>query len=60
MTADELLKEIDECHGPCGEMCLSCPEAHFLKEIREVIVNLMKENHDLHLQVAQANSLIFF
>lgn len=60
MTADELLKEIDECCGPCGKLCISCPEGRYLKEIKEVIKALLKENHELHLQVAQANSLLYF
>ena len=43
MTAEKLLEEIDDCYGPCGRICLSCPEAHYLKEIRDVIVALMEE-----------------
>lgn len=43
MTAEELIDDIDNCHGPCGNLCLSCPEAHYLQEIRQVIINLMRE-----------------
>ena len=59
-TADEVLKELDECYGPCHRICISCPEAEYLKEIRDVIMGLLKENHELKLQVSQANSLLFF
>jgi len=60
MTAEELLKEIDDCVGPCGRICISCPEGAFLKEIRDVIIALQKENHELRLQASQLNSIIFF
>ena len=60
MTAEELLKEIDDCVGPCGRICISCPEGAFLKEIRDVIIALQKENHELRLQASQLNSIMFF
>ena len=44
MTAKEMIEDIDTCRGPCGKLCLSCPEGWYLKEIKEVIVNLMEEN----------------
>ena len=47
MTAKELLKDLDTCTGPCGNLCLSCPESRYLPEIREVLVNLMEENRRL-------------
>ena len=47
MTAEELLKDIDTCTGPCGKLCLSCPESRYLPEIREVLVRLMEENEKL-------------
>ena len=43
MTPEELLEDIDNCYGVCGKLCLSCPEAHYLAEIREVVVGLMQE-----------------
>lgn len=60
MTAEELLKEIDDCVGPCGRICISCPEGAFLKEIRDVIIALQKENHELRLQASQLNNIMFF
>ena len=67
MTAEELIHDIDTCHGPCGDLCLSCPEAHYLKDIREVVVGLMDENKKLHQCITQLqkdlsmlDGLIFF
>ena len=60
MTAEELLKDFDDCYGPCGKLCLSCPEARYLKEIKEVIEGLLKENHELRMQAAQVNSVLYF
>ena len=53
MTAEELIRDIDSCYGPCGELCLSCPEAHYLKEIREVVAGLMEERDMLKETVAE-------
>ena len=47
MTAQELLKDLEECTGPCGRMCLSCPESRYVAEIHEVLKNLMDENERL-------------
>ena len=47
MTVKELLKDLDTCTGPCGNLCLSCPESRYLPEIREVLVRLMEENEKL-------------
>ena len=47
MTPKELLKELDECVGPCGRMCLSCPESRYIAEIKEVLVKLMNDNERL-------------
>lgn len=52
MTAEELLKDIDTCTGPCGNLCLSCPESRYLPEIREVLVGLMEENDKLRRTLA--------
>lgn len=52
MTAEELLKDIDACTGPCGKLCLSCPESRYLPEIREVLVGLMEENDKLRRTLA--------
>lgn len=47
MTAEELLKDLETCTGPCGEMCLSCPESRYVAEIHDVLVSLMDENKAL-------------
>lgn len=51
MTAEELLKQIDDCNGPCTKICVSCPEGKYLKEIRDVILNLLEENKELKYQL---------
>lgn len=60
MTAEELIQDIDDCHGPCGRLCMSCPEAHYLKEIRDVVVSLMKERDELKTRVADLSEMIHF
>lgn len=52
MTAEELVKDIDTCTGPCGKLCLSCPESRYLPEIREVLAGLMEENDKLRRTLA--------
>ena len=47
MTPQELLKDLEECTGPCGRMCLSCPESRYIAEIRDVIAGLIEENKRL-------------
>lgn len=47
MTAKELLEDLETCTGPCGRMCLSCPESRYIAEIRDVIVKLIDENKRL-------------
>lgn len=47
MTPEQMLEDIDTCRGPCGRLCLSCPEGWYLQEIKEVIVHLMEENERL-------------
>lgn len=47
MTPDELLKDLEECTGPCGRMCLSCPESRYVAEIQEVLIKLMEDNKKL-------------
>ena len=44
MTPNELLKDLEDCTGPCGRFCLSCPESRYVAEIYEVLKNLIKEN----------------
>lgn len=47
MDPEYLVEELDTCRGPCGKLCLSCPEGWYLKEIKEVFVRLMDENKRL-------------
>lgn len=47
MTAIELLKDLEDCTGPCGRFCLSYPESRYVAEIHEVVENLIKENEKL-------------
>ena len=47
MTPKELLKDLEECTGPCGRMCLSCPESRYVAEIHEVLEKLIDENERL-------------
>lgn len=51
MTPEELIRDIDECYGICGKLCMSCPESRYLQEIREVVVNLMNERDDLKSRI---------
>jgi len=43
MTPEELLRDLEECTGPCGRMCLSCPESRYVAEIHEVLEKLIEE-----------------
>lgn len=52
MTPKELLEDIEECTGPCGKLCLSCPESRYLPEIYEVLKTLMEENEKLRSALA--------
>lgn len=47
MTPDELLKDLENCTGPCGRMCLSCPESRYIAEIHDVLIKLINENKKL-------------
>lgn len=60
MTAEELLEELDDSMGPCTRICISCPEGSILKDIRDVIIGLLKENHELRMEVAELNKIMFF
>lgn len=51
MTAEELLKDLETCTGPCGRMCLSCPESRYVAEIHEVLESLIKENEKLRKEL---------
>lgn len=56
MTPEELLKDLEICTGPCGEMCLSCPESRYIQEIHDVLEALIKENKDLRLRLNQSGN----
>ena len=53
MTPKELLKDIEDCTGPCGNLCLSCPESRYLPEIHDVLKALMEENEKLRSALAE-------
>lgn len=38
-----LLDELEQCEGPCGSLCLHCPEAYALDHIKKVINELISE-----------------
>ena len=60
MTAEDAIREIDSCYGPCGEMCVSCRSAYHLKEYRDVIAELLEENKQLRQRVADLSEMIHF
>ena len=53
MTAEEMLKDLEECTGPCGRMCLSCPESRYVSEIYEVLKQLIDDNKRLRRALAE-------
>lgn len=50
--AFELLDELEECEGPCGKLCLHCPEAYALAHIKEVVNDLIAELEEANAGVA--------
>lgn len=48
MTAKELLKDLEECRGPCDRLCIYCPEQNNLKEIHDVVEGLIRDNDRLN------------
>ena len=54
-TPEELLKDIEQCTGMCGEFCISCAEMHCLREIHDVLAGLIEENKRLK-ELAEKNS----
>lgn len=44
---EELLNDLKNCKGPCGEICIHCREAYRLREIYETLKMLMTENQEL-------------
>ena len=49
-SPEELLEDIKECRGMCGEFCISCREMHCLREIYEVLSALIQENKTLRAE----------
>jgi len=45
MTPEELLEDLETCTGPCGRMCLSCPESRYVAEIHQVLKDLIEERN---------------
>lgn len=60
LTPEEAIHEIDNCYGPCGEMCASCRSAYHLKEYRDIIANLLEENKELKQRVSDLSEMIRF
>lgn len=60
MTAKELLDDLESCTGPCGRMCLSCPESRYVAEIHEVLLTLMNENDRLRRVLAEQTGEVDF
>ena len=60
MTAKELLDDLESCTGPCGRMCLSCPEGRYVAEIHEVLLTLMDENDRLRRALAKQTGEVDF
>lgn len=58
MTPQELLKDLDECIGPCGRMCLSCPESRYIAEIKEVVEKLIHENDILRSELVAQEGIL--
>lgn len=52
MTPQEMLEDLETCTGPCGRMCLSCPESRYVAEIYEVLKGLIDENDKLRRSLA--------
>lgn len=52
MTPKEMLEDLETCTGPCGRMCLSCPESRYVAEIYDVIKQLIDENERLRKALA--------
>lgn len=52
MTPEQLLEDIENCEGPCLKMCAYCPEQMYLREIKEVVMNLLAENKELKSEIA--------
>lgn len=53
----ELLDELEECEGPCGKLCLHCPEAYALAHIKKVVNDLIAELEDANAEIAFGQTL---
>lgn len=42
-TPEQLVSDLENCTGPCGNLCLSCPESYELAEIHDIIQELIEE-----------------
>ena len=56
MTPEEFLKDMEDCYGPCGRMCLSCPEAHYLADV-VVMVKKLVEERDSAIKQLKINNI---
>lgn len=53
----ELLDELEKCEGPCGKLCLHCPEAYALAHIKKVVTDLIAELEDANAEIAFGQTL---
>lgn len=45
--AEQILSELENTEGPCGNLCLYCPAQRNLKPIYDIIKKLYEENCEL-------------
>jgi len=60
MTPEELLSDLETCTGPCGRMCLSCPESRYIADIHEVLQALINENNTLRKTLQEMTGEVDF
>lgn len=53
MTPEQLLEDIENCEGPCLKLCAYCPEQMYLREIKEVVESLLRENKSLKARLKE-------
>ena len=40
---EQMIYDLENCTGPCGRLCINCPQGHYLDIIKETIQDLMDE-----------------
>jgi len=46
-SPEELLADLEQCRGPCWDICIQCREAYHLGEIYKILKALVTENKEL-------------